>query len=143
MYMEQDAENIRKALSMYTPIYIFIRDCGTKDRFKGLTKVSLPLENKKFHIRFGNTLDVMVDDEVVWCGEFNDSYFKGFSCAYERVDAKGVMYFPPYPHDTPNNPTYPHVQTSMLRNIIDNHLIEVTFKEKIELEKEQEFWKIK
>ena len=133
-----DEKNIKKILDNYSPFSLFIRDCGGIRENGiyspyGLHKVNLNLtQENKLDLHFNKkSIDIYVDADFIFSLETKGGYYNGFSVGYERTDKDGIMFFAPYPHDNPNNDCLPVVKKSVLRNVIDSHLIEISFKEKI------------
>jgi hypothetical protein len=143
---EKSISELRKALKLYTPTYLFIRDCGGvredgKYSCYGREKVGIDLNNRKLTIKVKNKFFIIyVDGEEVYRFD-KDGFLKGFSVAYNRLK-NGVMFFAPYDSD-PNDENLPEVEYTMFREVIDKHLSEITFKEKILLEKDGNYWKLK
>lgn len=135
-----DFKNLRLCLDNYKPTYLFIRDCGgIRENGKydpcGMTKVREDLENKILDFRKDNSgLRILIDSNKVFHFSL-ESYYDGFSLAYERIepteDGIGRMIFS---HGIdPYDSKLPEPRKSILRNILDDHLIEIDFKGRIKL----------
>jgi hypothetical protein len=138
---ELDFENLRLCLDNYTSSLLYIRDCGGiredgKYHAQGLPKVIEELEGKTLDFKKNKSgLHIIVDSKEVF--NFPSiSRHKGFSLAYERIeeteDGIGMRVMLSTGID-PYDPTLPEPKTSMLRNVIDDHLIEITFEGRIDL----------
>ncbi|MBT6995401.1 hypothetical protein HN865_02985 [Candidatus Woesearchaeota archaeon] len=133
-------ENLRNCLDWYTARSIFIRDCGGiredgEFHCAGLKKVREDLEEKKLDFRKNDSgLHILIDSDEVFHFPFQDvgtREGKGFSIAYERIDADGRMMF--IQGKDPYDLNLPEPCGSMARDIIDDHLIEISFKGRINL----------
>lgn len=133
-------ENLRNCLDWYTASSIFIRDCGgiRKDgefHLTGLTKVREDLEGRELDFRKDNSgLYMLIDSDEVFHFPFQNVGTRegaGFAIAYRRIDADGrIMFF--QGHD-PCDPILPEPRASIVRDVIDDHLIEMTFEGRINL----------
>lgn len=135
-----DFKHLRMCLDNYHADYLYIRDCGGYDldgsfRIKGLTKVNEDLE--------GKTVDFKKDKSGLYCTinskevfhfplKDYDSGQKGFSLAYERINDEGKMIHLSRGID-PDDKNLPDPKRSFLRHILDEHLVEIYFKGKINL----------
>jgi hypothetical protein len=138
-----DFENLRKCIEKYSAECLFIRDCGgtrADGRYsaQGLVKVNENLEGKVLDFRKDDSgLYMMIDSEEVFRFSLANDYHNGFSLAYERIiptdDGVGRIYMPSTGFD-PDDEALPEPRSSTLRRIFDRHLIEITFKGKIQLE---------
>lgn len=137
MPKELDFENLRFCLDNYTPTLLYIRDCGGvredgRYHLEGLTKVREDLAGKVLDFNKDDSgLRMIVDSSEVFNFPLNNGdYFKGFSLEYYRVrqtsDGIGQMVVLPTGYD-PYDPNLPYPKSSILRNVFDNHLIEITF----------------
>lgn len=136
-----DLKNLRFCLDNYTADHIFIRDCGGHNpdgsyRAQGLCKVSEELKDKKLDFKKDKTgLHILIDEKEVFHFPLKD-YDKGFSLAYERIeqtqDGVGREIHLPCGVD-PYDPKLPEPKSSTLRTILDDHLMEITFKGRIDL----------
>ncbi len=137
MPKELDFENLRFCLDNYTPTQLFIRLIGSKG---GNIKVSEKLESKLLDFRKdGSGLYFSVDTKDVFhfpLEGYDEDDTKGFSLAYERIEevdgheklvvlGRGV---------NPNDPKLPEPKKSVLRHVLDDHLVEITFKGRINIE---------
>jgi hypothetical protein len=131
-----DIKNLELCIREYVPDYLFIRDCGGvredgKYHCEGMEKVGESLEGKTLGFRKSKDgLYILVDQKEVFHFPL-DNYSKGFSLAYERTFPDGRMHIPYGISDDPYNPKLPEPKRSFLRDVIDNHLIEIFFKGRI------------
>ncbi len=150
---ELDFEHLALCLKAYTPNHLFIRDCGgfrEGGRYSPIGKVfvSESLENKSLtFLQKGDELSFFIDGTRVFSFPLQN-YYKGFSVAYERRNAQGILIALSTGID-PYDSSLLEPETSMLRNIIDDHLLEITFKGRIHLQfhswqkgSDGEYWKI-
>jgi len=135
-----DFVNLRLCIDNYTPDHLFIRDCGGvrengKYEVAGRAKVVQPMAGKTLNFRKNKSgLYMIVDDIDVFHFPLKD-YSKGFSLAYERFDrTRGypIMLFSSTGVD-PCDPSLPEPDRSILRTVIDDHLMEIYFKGRVHL----------
>jgi len=138
---ELDFENLRTCLDNYSAIDLFIRDCGGvrengKYESQGRKKVSESLVERKLDFRKDDSgLYLLIDTEEVF--HFPLEYYPiGFILAYERfvVDSGGneIMMMEQRGID-PYRVGFPEPKSSILRSVIDNDLIEITFDGRVNL----------
>jgi len=142
MPKKMDFKHLRFCLDKYQANNLFIRDCGGYDtngkyRMQGLTKVNEDLEGRTLGFRKDRSgLYLMVDSEEVFHFPLND-YDAGFSLAYERIqpteDGTGRMIMLSTGID-PYDQNFPEPRKSSLRNIFDNHLVEISFNGRVHLQ---------
>lgn len=142
MPKELDFEHLRFCLDNYSADRIYIRDCGGYNpdgsyRAQGLGKVNESLEGKSLDFRKDKSgLHMLIEGEEVFHFPLKD-HTKGFSLAYERIrltdDGIGRLVMSSTGVD-PDDPELPEPNSSFLRNIFDNHLIEIFFNGRIPLE---------
>ena len=136
--IELDFANLRKCLDNYVAEKLFIRLVGSKG---GTVKVDESLEDRSLDFRKDSSgLYFLIDTEKVFhfpLKEIGTRDGNGFSLAYERIkpteDGIGRMVMLPtgiYPYD----PELPEPRRSILRHIFDEHLVEIYFKGRINLE---------
>ncbi len=143
-----DFKSLRLCLDNYKPIFLFIRDCGGvredgEYHVQGREKVSEDLTDKTFDFRKDSSgLHMIIDSEEVFHFPLED-YVKGFSLAYERVepteDGVGRMIMLSTGVD-PYDPELPEPRKSTLRNILDKHLMEISFEGRVNI-KFHSWWK--
>ncbi|MBU0667405.1 MAG: hypothetical protein ABIC91_04505 [Nanoarchaeota archaeon] len=154
---ELDFEHLRFCLDNYSSKSIFIRDCGGirddgKYHCEGLEKVNESLEGRVLDFKKDSYgLYILIDSDEVF--HFPLKYYdSGFNLSYERFElskdgSERIILlsrgFDPY------DSTLPEPRTSMLRHVIDNHLFELSFKGRIDLEfhswkykPDWKYWKI-
>ena len=122
MPKELDFENLRFCLDHYAADYLFIRLTGSSG---GTNKVNENLEDKTLDFRKDKSgLYLLVDSSEV------------FHFAYERVqpteDGIGRMVILGYGID-PYDTTLPEPRRSFLRTVLDNHLMEIFFKGRVDI----------
>ncbi len=153
MPKEDDVLNLQLCLDHYTPERLYIRDCGGvradgKYSAQGMAKVNVSLEGKTLDFRKDESgLHLLVDREEVFHFPL-DSYDKGFSLAYERImptpDGIGRMVMLGT-GENPYDPALPEPRRSILRHMLDAHLLEITFKGRVDVRfhswLEQPHWK--
>lgn len=141
MPKELDLKNLRYCIDMYHPTYLFIRDCGgfREDgtySAQGRMKVSEDLIGRDLDYRKdGSGLTMLIDSEEVFRFPLED-YPKGFSVAYERIEQTedGIGRMVMLSHGTdPYDPTLPKPTRSILRTVLDDHLMEIEFDGRINL----------
>lgn len=141
MPKKEDAVNLRRCLDWYSPEHLYIRDCGgvrADGRYsaRGMDKVDVPLAGRTFDFhKDRNGLHLLIDEDEVFLFPLRD-YSKGFSLAYERVeetdDGIGRMVMLGTGID-PYDRSLPEPRRSILRNVLDAHLIEISFKGRVDL----------
>jgi hypothetical protein len=133
-------ENLRNCLDWYTASSIFIRDCGGiredgEYSLEGLTKVREDLEGKKLNFRKDDSgLYMLIDSDEVFHFPFQDvgtREGKGFAIAYGRIDADGRRMF--IQGQDPYDSNLPEPKSSAVRDVVDDHLIEIDFEGRINL----------
>jgi len=142
MRKEKDSKNLRKVIEKYTPLWFNARPFSL-----GNSKivVSYDLQDKKFDFIFSNGLKFLSDKDLIFLPLKN--YDCGFKMEYRDGGGifnppEGRRINPNYLH--PNDKQMPKVYQSVLINVIDYLLIEISFKGKIELEFDGEnYWKVK
>ena len=149
MRKRNDLSNLKRALRHYTPTNIYIRDCGGYNpdgsfRAQGLRKVNQDLEGKLLQfVELHNNLFVCINKSRIFTFNNFSKRYKGFSLAYERTeqtkDGPRMVMLPSgfNPYDC----HLPEPDSSILRTIIDEHLMEITFKGRVHLK--QDGWLIK
>lgn len=135
MPKELDFENLRFCLDNYTPSLLYIRDCGGvredgKYHPDGRVKVREELTRKLLDFRKDDSgLHMLIDSSEVFHFPLND-YSKGFSLGYYRVepseDGIGRMVMLSCGED-PYDVSLPYPESSILRTVLDDHLMEITF----------------
>jgi len=111
-----DFKNLRLCLNNYPTDWLFIRDCGGYEsdgsyRIQGMTKVNEDLENKSLDFKKDRSgLHMFINKNEVFHFPLKD-YYKGFSLAYEHIKPK----------------------RSFLGIVLDNHLMEIFFKGRINI----------
>ena len=135
-----DFKNLRFCLDNYTPIHLLIRDCGgyrENGKFSsfGQVKVSEDLEGKTLDFKKNKKgLFILIDKNEVFHFPLED-YIKGFSLGYKRIEetddgigrsiyAKGI---------DPYDPALPEPNQSILRTVLDDHLMEISFPGRVNL----------
>ncbi len=141
MPKEDDFENLRRCLDLYTPERLYIRDCGGvradgKYSAQGMAKVNESLEGRTLDFRKDkNGLHFLIDKNEVFHFPLRD-HDKGFSLAYERIiptqDGIGRMVLLGTGED-PYDPKLPEPRRSILRNMLDAHLLEIAFKGRVDV----------
>jgi len=128
-----DFENLRFALDNYNPDSIFIRNVGS---YGGNVLFKDSLENKKLDFKkTKNNLLLLIDSKEkfnISLEEYNKEKGKGFSLAYEREDKEGKYVFVNElinPYDSRFSEPF----CSVLRNVFDNKLFEISFPGRVHL----------
>jgi len=141
MPKELDFENLRHCINHYQPIHLFIRDCGGiredgKYSCQGKQKVNENLENRKLDFKKNKSgLHMIVDFKEVFHFPLKD-YDKGFSIGYKRIELtdEGFEREIALSHGiNPYNRSFPEPKESMFRTILDDHLMEISFRGRIDL----------
>ncbi len=144
MPKELDFENLRLCLNNYTAVSLFIRDCGGvrengKYSCQGMAKVREDLGGKNLDFKKDESgLRMFVDSDEVFHFPLNN-YSKGFSLAYERIESDGRIVILSYGKD-PYDSNLPEPKNSILRTVLDDHLMEISFKGRVNL-KFHSWWK--
>ena len=135
-----DFKTLRWCLDHYNAEELYIRLVGSKG---GTVKVSENLESKTLDFRKdASGLYFLIDSAEVFHFPLKkydrkESTDKGFSLAYERIepteDGIGRMVMLGTGID-PYDPTLPEPRRSILRNVLDDHLLEITFTGRIPLQ---------
>lgn len=133
MPKELDFDNLRLCLDKYRPDFLFIRLVGSHG---GTVKVSENLRGRALDFRKNaGGLRVLIGANEVFHFPLKD-YQKGFSLAYERVqpteDGIGRLVMlstgiDPYDHELPEP------RKSVLRTVLDGHLMEIFFEGRVHL----------
>ncbi|MFC1740977.1 hypothetical protein ACFL3V_00385 [Nanoarchaeota archaeon] len=133
----KDFENLRTCLDNYTAEHLFIRLVGSVG---GTVKVNENLDGRVLDFsRDDSGLHLLVDSSEVFhfpLEGYDSELTKGFSVAYERyrmVDGGERMVMLGRGVD-PYDPALPEPERSVLRHVLDDHLIEITFSGRVELE---------
>jgi hypothetical protein len=131
-----DARNLRKCLRNYKANSIFIRTTGSADSIAGTTKVTEPLRGRKLDFTMGKSgLSIFIDEKPIFHFPLK-IYDKGFSLEYERVGPTdggvGRMVLDPDDGD-PHDPSLPEPKRSILRTVLDDHLMEIAFEGRVHL----------
>lgn len=149
MRKTDDLKNFKRALRYYTPKLLYIRDCGgvrENGQFscQGLCKVREDLTDKVLSFKQEeDSLLVFIDNSKVFTFDSFKSRDKGLSLAYERTEKtkdgfRTVMLPTGY---NPYDCHLPEPDSSVLRHLIDNHLMEISFPGRVNIE--QDGWWIK
>jgi hypothetical protein len=137
MPKELDFLNLKKCIDNYKSKKLFIRDCGgMRDdgifHCSGLTKVNKNLYGNELNFRKTDSgLHILLDSEEVFHFPLED-YQKGFSLAYERIEEGGRRIIWGDGKD-PYDPYLPKPNKSILRTVLDDHLMEIDFEGRIDL----------
>ncbi len=141
MPKKQDFKNLRLCLDNYLADFLFIRDCGGvredgKYSAQGKTKIREDLTDKTLDFKKDKSgLYMLIDSAEVFHFSLKN-YYKGFSLAYERIEPTddGIGRMVILSHGiNPYDPALPEPQRSFLRNVWDDHLIEIYFKGRVNL----------
>ena len=133
MPKDLDFKNLRLCLDNYPADYLYIRLVGSRG---GAVKVSEGLEDKKLNFKKDSSgLYLFVDSDEVFHFPMK-TYQKGFSLAYERVepteDGIGRMVILGTGVDS-YDPKLPEPDRSYLRTVLDSHLMEISFRGRIDI----------
>ncbi len=141
MPQKLDFKNLRLCLDNYRADFLYIRDCGGYNldgsyRSQGLAKVNKSLEGKILDFKKDKSgLHMLINSKEVFHFPLKH-YDKGFSLAYERItpteDGIGRMVClstGENPYDT----NLPEPRKSFLRTVLDDHLMEIFFKGRVNL----------
>lgn len=128
-----DARNLRMCLSGYQVKSLHIRLVGSMG---GTIVVNEKLGERKLTFRKDKLgLTFLIDEDEVFHTPLRD-YDKGFSLTYERIiptnDGMGRMVMLPTGVD-PYDASLPEPSMSILRTVVDNHLIEIGFQGRVHL----------
>ena len=144
-----DFKNLRLCLDYYQAENLFIRDCGGHEsdgtyRPQGKRKVNENLEGRTLDFRKDRRsgLYILIDGNEVFHFPLRQ-YYKGFCLAYERIipteDGIGRMVMLSTGID-PYDPQLPEPRRSILRTVLDDHLMEISFPGRVNL-KFHSWWK--
>lgn len=128
-----DFKNLKLCLDNYPADSLFIRLVGSMG---GTTKVNEKLQGRTLDFRKEKSgLYMLVDSNKIFHFPLKD-YEKGFSLAYERIkptsDGIGRMVMLSRGVD-PYDSQLPEPKRSFLRTVLDDHLMEIFFKGRINL----------
>ena len=124
MPKELDFENLRLCIDNYPADFLYIRLISSKG---GTVKVNGELGDKKLDFKKNKSgLHLLIDSKEVFCFPLID-YQKGFSLEYERILDGGRLYVGYGIADNPYDSNLPEPRRSFLRNVMDDHLIEIAF----------------
>lgn len=131
MPRELDYENLRKCLDNYVAEHLFVRLVGSKG---GTVKVSENLEGRMLDAKKyarGLGLVFSLDGTELFRGTaLRDD--KGFSLEYDREDENGRIIMLPTGID-PYDFRLPEPKRSVLRHVLSDHLVEISFQGMIPL----------
>lgn len=133
MPKRSDFRNLRLCLENYSADSLYIRLVGSMG---GTVKVDEDLRDKTLNFKKNKSgLFMFVDSCEVFHFPLRD-YQKGFSLSYERVeptdDGIGRMIMLSTGID-PYDPALPEPRRSLLRTVLDNYLMEISFAGRINL----------
>lgn len=128
-----DFKNLRLCLDNYPADFLYIRLVGSMG---GTIKVNESLEGRALDFRKNKSgLYLLIDSNEVFHFPLKD-YQKGFSLAYERIeptkDGVGRMVMLSHGVD-PYDPNLPEPKRSFLRTVLDDHLMEIFFRGRVNL----------
>jgi hypothetical protein len=136
MPLELDFENLRTCIDNYTADWLYIRLIGSKG---GKVKVNEALESRTLDFaKDSSGLSFLIDSQEAFhfpLKEYNTERCKGFSLAYERfnvvngIEQMVILGTGIDPYD----PKLPEPRRSILRNVLDYHLLEIYFLGRIPL----------
>lgn len=130
MPKDVDFENLRLCLDNHQSDFLYIRLVGSMG---GAVKVNEDLEGKTLDFKKNKRgLYLLIDSDEVFHFPLK-AYHKGFSLAYERFFEDGRMHIPGGISDEPYNPELPEPERSYLRTVLDDHLMEIFFKGRINI----------
>lgn len=141
MRKPKDLKNLKTCLDNYKPSQLYIRDCGGSNpdgsyRIQGMTKVKEGLVGKvlSFEVKKDKLVTLIDDKEVFVFNDFKKRQ-KGWSLAYERTEQtpEGPRTVMLGTGINPYSKFLPEPDNSILRGLIDNHLMEITFPGRVEL----------
>ncbi|MBI2591371.1 MAG: hypothetical protein HYW34_01700 [Candidatus Brennerbacteria bacterium] len=132
MPKELDFENLRLCLDNYPVDSLYIRLVGSAG---GTVKVNENLEGRILDFKKDESgLYLFIDLNEVFRFSLIKDYQKGFSLAYERIFDDGTMYIPRGISDNPYDENLPEPRRSFLRHVLDDHLLEIFFKGRVNLQ---------
>lgn len=139
-----DFKHLRLCLDNYQANHLFIRLKGSSG---GTTKVNENLEGRTLDFcKNKSGLYFLIDSEEVFhfpLKDYDSEFTKGFSLAYERIrpteDGIGRMVALGTGID-PYDTNLPEPRRSFLRNVLDDHLVEIFFNGRVHL-KFHSWWK--
>jgi hypothetical protein len=139
---EKDFKNLQTAINNYTPSYFLARPFSLGNETKYILK---NLKNKTFTFETKNGLSFLINKKEILSLPLKD-YHKGFSLEYHN--SNGFQTWQEYYH--PMDPGLPMPKESMLRSVLDDLLIEISFTGKIKLKEDgyfgthmtEHYWKI-
>ena len=128
-----DFKNLRLCLDNYSADFLYIRLVGSMG---GTVKINENLKDRALDfIKNESGLYLLIDLMEVFHFPLKD-YQKGFSLAYERVeptkDGVGRMVMLSHGVD-PYDPGLPEPRRSLLRIVLDQHLMEIFFNGRVNL----------
>lgn len=128
-----DFKNLRLCLDNYSADFLYIRLVGSMG---GTVKINESLEGRALDFRKNKAdLYLLIDSREVFHFPLKN-YQKGFSLAYERIepteDGVGRMVMLSQGID-PYDPSLPEPKRSCLRIVLDDHLMEIFFKGRVNL----------
>lgn len=130
MPKELDFKNLRFCLDNYRVDSLYIRLVGSKG---GTVKVNEDLKGKKLTFKKNKSgLYLFIDLKEVFHFQLKN-YQKGFSLAYERYFEDGRMHIPGGISDNPYDLSLSEPRRSFLRTVLDDHLMEIFFKGRINI----------
>jgi hypothetical protein len=133
MPKELDFKNLRQCLDEYPQETLYVRLVGSMG---GTVNVDRNLQKTPLDFRKNRSgLHLLIGNEEVFCFPLKN-YYKGFSLAYERVESTGDGHGRIVMLSTgvdPYDQSLPEPRRSILRNVLDNHLIEIAFTGRINL----------
>ena len=128
-----DFENLRLCIDNYSPMFLYIRLVGSMG---GKVKVNKELKDRMFDFRKDKSgLYMLINSEEVFHFPLKD-YQKGFCLAYERIEPteNGIGRMVMLSHGVdPYDPNLPEPRKSILRTVLDAHLMEISFEGRIKL----------
>lgn len=131
-----DFSNLRYCLKNYTPLFLYIRLVGSMG---GTVKVDENLKNKVLDFKKNKSgLHMLVDSKEVFNFPLKD-YDKGFLITYDRFEKihnglKRKFYVDNcYGEPNPYSPIFPEPETSIFRTVLDDHLMQISFKGRIDI----------
>lgn len=135
-----DFKNLRLCLDNYIADFLYIRLMGSMG---GTVKVNQCLKGKTLDFKRNKSgLYLSIDSDEVFHFPLKN-YQKGFSLAYERIestkDGIGKMVILSTGVD-PYDPSLPEPNRSLLRTVLDDHLMEIIFWGRVNL-KFHSWWK--
>jgi len=128
-----DFKNLRLCLDNYSADSLYIRLVGSAG---GTVKVNEELGGRTLNFRKDKSGLYLIIDSIEIFHFLLKDYQKGFSLAYERIkpteDGFGRMVMLSQGID-PYDSNLPEPKRSILRNVLDRHLVEIYFKGRINL----------